>query len=149
MKTQKASNSFVWAGFIASWFMTSPARRPNYTLDWFHMCFKTYHAKRSQSVSDATEFPWKGTFNFIILQTLWEVMGCSLNILKQVVIKMLDSNKMDFFFFLQVSCRLQMTKLSNYPNSHGSQNACQASNWRCHFVKKHYVPTKTENACMT
>ncbi len=25
------------------------------------MCFKTYHAKRSQSVSDAMEFPWKGT----------------------------------------------------------------------------------------
>ncbi len=25
MKTQKASDSFVWAGFIASWFVTSPA----------------------------------------------------------------------------------------------------------------------------
>ncbi len=25
MKTQKASDSFIWAGFIASWFVMSPA----------------------------------------------------------------------------------------------------------------------------
>ncbi len=47
VKTQKASDSFVWAGFIASWFVTSPALTSQYTLDWFHMCFKTYHANRS------------------------------------------------------------------------------------------------------
>ncbi len=61
MKTHKASDSFVWAGFIDSWFVTSPALTTQLHLDWFHLCFKTNHAKRSPSVSDATEVPWKGT----------------------------------------------------------------------------------------
>ncbi len=31
VKTQKASDSFDWAGFIASWFVTSPALTSHYT----------------------------------------------------------------------------------------------------------------------
>ncbi len=54
MKTQKASDSFVWVGFIASWFVTSQLHLGLIS----HVCFKTYHAKRSQKrKADATEFP--------------------------------------------------------------------------------------------
>ncbi len=61
VKTQKASDSFVWAGFIDSCFVTSPALTSHYTSDWFHMSFKTNHAKRPPSVRvNVTRVPLKG-----------------------------------------------------------------------------------------
>ncbi len=61
MKTQKASDSFVWVGFIASWFVTSPALTSQLHLGLIsHVCFKTYHAKRSRSVKLTQRSSLKG-----------------------------------------------------------------------------------------
>ncbi len=45
VKTQKASGSFVWTGFIL---LVRDVTRSDVSLhlDWFHMCFKTYPEKR-------------------------------------------------------------------------------------------------------
>ncbi len=48
VKTQKASDSFVWAGFIASWFVTSPALTSHYTwIDFTCASIKTYITQSS------------------------------------------------------------------------------------------------------
>ncbi len=52
--------------------MTSPALTSYYTLDWFHMCFKTYHAKHSPSVKfDTTRVPLKGNLLFWPMQCIF------------------------------------------------------------------------------
>ncbi len=64
MKTQKASDSFVWAGFIVSWFMTSPALTSHYT--WIDFTCASRHITQSilHSVKiDATFGPLKGSTN--------------------------------------------------------------------------------------
>ncbi len=48
VKTQKASDRFVWAGFIASWFVMSPALTSHYTwIDFTCASIKTYITQSS------------------------------------------------------------------------------------------------------
>ncbi len=84
MKTQKASDSFVWVGFIASWFVTSPALTSQLHLGLIsHVCFKTYHAKRSQKrKADATEFPERELLLLpIVIRYVKKIIQYDLNIM--------------------------------------------------------------------
>ncbi len=69
VKTEKASDSFVWSGFIVSLvFVTSPALTSHYTWSDFTV-LKTYQAKSSPKPQiDATEFPWKGSNDFLYIK---------------------------------------------------------------------------------
>ncbi len=55
VKTQKASDRFVWAGLIAPHDVTRSD--VSLHLDWFHMCFNQdiYHAKQSPKASKSTQ----------------------------------------------------------------------------------------------
>ncbi len=55
VKTQQASDSFVWAGFIASWFVTSPALTSHYT--WIDFTRASRHI--TQSVPHSVKIDWR------------------------------------------------------------------------------------------
>ncbi len=64
LKTEKASDSFVWAGFIVSWFMTSPALTSHYT--WIDFTCASRHITQSipLSVKSTQRSSLKGECHF-------------------------------------------------------------------------------------